>query len=311
MIVSELSPPELRRRLHGPGLRLRTGPVVSSIRSRLRAVEAGIALHYARHPVEPADGFADFHVSVERPRSLRRWLRPQVEFGIDGATPFAPLPGDQGFPMLEWGLNWCVSNHCHQYLIVHAAVLERGGHAVVLPAPPGSGKSTLCAGLAFRGWRLLSDELAVIEPAGGLMMPLPRPISLKNASIDALRHFAPRAVIGPPVHETLKGSVAHVQPPAEGVQRGEEPAHPRWVVLPRYEAGAEPLLQPLSKGQALMQLVDNAFNYHLHGRTAFCLLADLVDRCDAYRFSYSRLEDAVATFDRLLDQARTAPGDGG
>jgi predicted ATPase len=30
---------------------------------------------------------------------------------------------------------------------------------VILPAPPGSGKSTLCAALVTRGWRLLSDEL--------------------------------------------------------------------------------------------------------------------------------------------------------
>ena len=44
-----------------------------------------------------------------------------------GILPFAPLPLDQAFPMLEWGLNWCVSAHCHQYLIFHAAVVEKSG----------------------------------------------------------------------------------------------------------------------------------------------------------------------------------------
>jgi predicted ATPase len=33
-------------------------------------------------------------------------------------------------------------------------VVERDGHALILPAMPGSGKSTLTAALVQRGWRL-------------------------------------------------------------------------------------------------------------------------------------------------------------
>lgn len=308
MIVSDLPPGALAERLHGEGLRLRTGPVVANVRSRIGAVADGIALHYAAHTVDVDTGFADFHVSVERPRSLRRWVGSQVVFRVDDALPFAPLPGDQGFPMLEWGLNWCVSSHCHQFLILHAAVLEREGRALILPAPSGSGKSTLCAGLIFNGWRLLSDELALIEPGTGEVVPLPRPVSLKNASIDAIRAFAPAASFGPVVRETMKGSVAHVQPPIDAVRRAAEPALPAWVVLPRFVAGAEARLEPLPKAQAFMRLVDNAFNYNVHGRAGFDTLARLIDRCDSFGFSYGRLADAIAVFDRLVQtRSQTAP----
>lgn len=300
MIVEDLAPSALDRRLRQEGLRLRTGPVVTRIRSSLRAVRHGIALHYAQHAVEPDQGFADFHVSIERPRSFRRWVNQQVVFRFDGIQPFAPLPGDQGFAMLEWGLNWCVSSHCHQYLIVHAAVLERGGRALILPAPSGSGKSTLCAGLVFGGgWRLLSDELALIDPVSGHVAPLPRPVSLKNASIDVIQAFAPSAVFGEAVHETAKGRVAHVQPPAFGVQRASQLAMPGWVVLPRYEAGAPAQLQPLSKARAFMTLVDNAFNYNVHGRAGFAAFANTIDRSACYEFSYSNLPEAVHIFDQL------------
>ena len=305
MIVEDLEPAALDRCLRQAGLRLRTGPVVSRIRSPLRAVRDGIALHYAQHVVEPNQGFADFHVSIERPRGIRRWVNKQVVFQFDGMQPFAPLPGDQGFAMLEWGLNWCVSSHCHQYLIVHAAVLERGGRALILPAPSGSGKSTLCAGLVFGGgWRLLSDELALIDPNSGHVAPLPRPVSLKNASIDLIRAFAPTAQFSAAIDETVKGRVAHVQPPAEGVQRASQLAVPGWVVLPRYVADDPAQLQPLSKAKAFMTLVDNAFNYNVHGRAGFAAFANLIDRSGCYEFSYGNLPEAVAVFDEL---ARSEP----
>lgn len=307
MKIEELSPALLSARLLGAGLRLRTGPAVVSIRSRVPEVQAGIALHYAAHEVPPDATFADFHISVDRAPGPRRWIRPQVLFAFDGQRPFTPLPGDQGFPMLEWGMNWCLSSHFHRYLILHAAVVERGGRALILPAPPGSGKSTLCAGLVWRGWRLLSDELTLIDPGSGQVAAVARPVSLKNASIDVIRRFAPQAVFGPVVHETTKGSVAHFRPPLASVQRAGETALPAWVVLPRYVAGAQTCLQPLPRGRALMRLIENAFNYHVHGVQGFHALARLMDGCDSYEFSYSRLDEAADTFDRL---ALNPPGAG-
>lgn len=262
-----------------------------------------MGLLYAAHPVEAEERFADFHVAILRPGGLRRWLRPQVVFRFDGRPPFHPLPGDQAFPILEWGLNWCVSAHCHQHLIVHAAVVERGGRALLLPAPPGSGKSTLCAALVHRGWRLLSDELALFDPASGTLVPLARPVSLKNASIEVIRGFAPRAVLGETVHDTLKGSIAHMRPPADAVGRALEPARPRWIVMPRWVAGEKAALEPLPRGRAFMQIADSAFNYHLHGRDGFALLTDAVQACDCYEFVYGELDEAMRVFERLAEAA--------
>ncbi len=297
MIVADLAPEELRHWLRR-GLPLRTGPVVSCITSSLPLIERGVRLLYAGHELDRS-GFSDFHVRIALSQGIRRWLQPQVFFHFDGTIPFNPLPADQAFPILEWGLNWCLSSHCHRYLTLHAAVVERGGRAMILPAPPGSGKSTLCAGLIHSGWRLLSDELAMIDPETKTLTPVPRPVSLKNDSIDVIRDFAPAAVLGPTVSETVKGRVAHMLPPEDALRRHQESVPPGWVVIPRYVPDAPPVLARLPKARALMHLAENAFNYNVHGRRGFDLLSDVVSKADCYSFSYSRLEDAAEILARL------------
>ncbi len=301
-VVSAMRPQDVRGLLKSSdGLRLRMGPFVASIRTPLRRVADSIWDLYGGYALASPDEFTDFSVSVKRPWTWRRCFDPQVTFGIDGQQPFNPLPGDQGFPLLEWGLNWCVYGSCHQYLILHAAILERNGRALILPAPSGSGKSTLCAGLLFHGWRLLSDELTLICPEQHNLVPNPRPVSLKNQSIEVISQLVPSVQFGSRVRETAKGMVAHFRPPQMAVERAGERALPGWVVLPKYTAGAETRLQPLERARTLMHLVENCFNYDLFGQAGFELLADVVDRSQCFTFEYSRLPEAMALFERLAN----------
>ncbi|MFN3544298.1 MAG: HprK-related kinase A [Thiobacillus sp.] len=298
-----MNPRDLRRQLAGNGLWLRTGPFSVRLQSRIPSVAEGLAQLYGQFEVRsPHEAFADFPVSVNPPGGLRRWVRRQVSFAFDGVAPFKPLPYDQAFPMLEWGLNWCVSTQAHQYLIIHAGAVEKHGRAAILPAPPGSGKSTLTAALMLSGWRLLSDELTLIDRKTGLIHPLPRPVSLKNASIDVIRGFSTEAVLNRSSHDTVKGTVAHLRPARDSVQRQHEPARPGWVIFPRWQAGAETRLEPRSRAQTFMDLAQNAFNYSHLGQSGFRTGCRLIDEVACHDFTYSRLDEAIAVFDRLAER---------
>jgi HprK-related kinase A len=247
-----------------------------------------------------ADGdFCDYHVAVDSPFGPRRWFRPQSRFFLDGRALFQPLPRSQAVPSLEWGLNWCMATQAHQYLILHAAVIERDGHCAILPGDPGSGKSTLCAALIHSGWRLLTDELALIDLQSGQVFGLARPVSLKNESIDVISQWTEDAVFSARFTDTAKGTIALLRPPADSVSRIDEPAMPAWVIMPEYASGAAPSLEPNSRATTFMELAHNGFNYSIHGRVGFDALAALVERCTCLHFRYSRLEDAVAAFDAL------------
>ena len=298
--VGELSLPRLQNLLRNGSFALHTGSLISRITSSFADVARSIHVLYAHHPYQIEPDFADFHVEVRRPLNLRRWFKRQAEFVIDGDRPFEPLPRDQAPAFLEWGLNWSIAASCHQWLTIHAASLERNGFAVILPAPPGSGKSTLCAALALRGWRLLSDELTLIEPTTTLARALARPINLKNASINLIRGFEPSSVWGPETYDTAKGLVTHLRAPPDSVARMQESAKPRWIVFPRYQPGAEPLLTPRGKAPTFIHFAQNAFNYSTLGKVGFETAGRLVSQCDCYDFTYSKLEDALEVFDWLL-----------
>lgn len=299
MNLSDVSDQSVYSQLAGPvGLRIKTGPLIFSIQSSLEPLADSILRLYGQYDLAEKTEFVDYYVSLKTPFSLRRWYKPQVLFDFDGRIPFKPLPLAQAFPMLEWGMNWCIANHAHQWLILHAAVIAKAGRAVIMPAPPGSGKSTLCAGLVGNGWRLLSDELAIIDMQSGKVIPMPRPVGLKNQSIDVIREFLPSAVIGPICHDTRKGTVAHMAA-SKTDSTNCEPVTPAWIVFPRYLTGSEAMLTLHPKAHAMVDLANNAFNYNIAGLKGFKLLAQIVEAADTYDFHYSQLQDAVTVFEQL------------
>lgn len=304
MKLAELSPVEFDRRLAQDGLPLRCGPFVVSIASPLALVAAGLRFHYADFEALDDPEASDFDVRVEPPSVLRRLLRPQVSFTCDGRAPFRPLPVEQAFPMLEWGLNWVISSHAHDHLVVHGAVLERGGRAIILAADPGSGKSTLCAALVHAGWRLLSDELTLVSLASGRVQPVARPISLKNESIVVVRSLGPEVAVGDVCEGTGKGAVAHVRPPRESVARLDEGALPAWIVFPKFARGESLTLEEVGSAHAFMELTRHAFNHALLGGVAFDALAALVEHCRVLRARYGHLDQIVP----VLEQTTSTVG---
>lgn len=283
-------------------IHLRTGPFITRLTTNSGLVREGIELLYDPSCFIERSSFCDFHIAVTSP-PLRGVIRPKVQFVSDGTAVFFPSPARQALPVFEWGLNRVIAETVHHYLVIHAASVERGGRALILPGEPGSGKSTLTAGLVHRGWRLLSDEMTMIDPATAELVALARPISLKNDSIDLLRRFAPDAVLSRPAERTIKGTIALAKPPADSARRVDERALPAWIVFPTFEQGAASRLAPRPKAECFIELAANALNYSVLGPQGFDLLVDVVSRSQCFEFIYSDLEEGVRLFTEMADAA--------
>jgi len=257
---------------------------------------------YADYTLLETATFSDFQIVLRRPFNFRRWFRPQVDFYFDGRKPFKPLPLKQAYAMLEWGLNWCIANHAHHFLILHSAVLEKNGKSIILPAPQGSGKSTLCAALAGKGWRLFSDELALISLKSGELYPCTKPINLKNDSINIIRNFLPESINSNLFCDTHKGTVSLFKATTASVQSSQKISKPTFVIFPKFIKNSDTELNPLSESNAFLMLIENSFNYDVLGGKGFIAMCELVKGVDCFEFSYSKLDEAISLFDELVSQ---------
>ncbi|MGR8921564.1 MAG: HprK-related kinase A [Gammaproteobacteria bacterium] len=300
MTLGGLTPAQCERRLD-EGVALRIGPFTVGVRA---APESGLAAlfhsFYPPYELAPDSAFRNAAVSVEP--AQRRWPRrprpPCVR--LDDGSLFSDFGEREALPYLEWAINWCIATRCHQFLMLHAGVLEKDGRAVVLPGLPGAGKSTLSTYLAHRGWRLLSDEFCLLRPGTTAVVPFPRLVPLKNESIDVIAALVPEARLGPRFEGTRKGTVAHVAPP-DGCIHDRTSATVALVVKPQFVTGLAAEVSALPDSQCFVELSKNAFNYQVLGRAGFDSVAGVVRSSSAHTLRFGDLEAAREAIEELME----------
>ncbi len=299
MRCRELSVDALRRRLAGPGVILEVPPNSYQITAKSGDLAEELLEMYGDFALLETGAIPDFQIDLRRFPTWRPSGWKLLQILIDGSSEFDPSQRSHAYPLLESAMNWCDAYRTTHRLLLHAGVVERHGLAVILPGASGSGKSTLSTALAARGWRLLSDEMTMIDLDSGRVEPHPRPASLKNEAIDVIASFAPDFHVGRRYEGTIKGTVAFVRPPHQAVEACRQSARPVLVVAPSFQAGKPAALSAVPRAQAFADLVDQSMNYHVLLRRGFDAMAALVENCNHYRISYGDLDQAIEAISRL------------
>ena len=293
MLIREISGSTLASRLRVEGIHLVTGAFTIHLHICLPHLVDEFAMMYADYPLEDPPGIDYARVRITTRSLLRRYICPHADAWANGEQPFDPVPAERAYTLLESAFNWVVASDDFAPLLLHSAVLERDGHSLLMPAPTGSGKSTLCAALAWRGWRLLSDEMALFSLEDGCLLANPRPVSLKNKAVEVIAAFEPRACLTRVFRGTPKGDVAYMRAPPGAVARSQETAAPALVIAPAYIADSPTVVKPMTKVEGFRLLTDNAVNYSSLLKTGFDVLTRLVEYCAFYTLTYSNLAEAI------------------
>lgn len=267
------------------------------IGSDWRAPIAQLEALYADYP-KPHDGVPDFTVRLFAARPWRRFLRPAVMIGGDFVLPeAAPLPLAQGLLAAEMGMNLQMALGQRRYLLLHASVVERDGRALVMTGISGAGKSTLAALLGARGWRLMGDEFALLDPETGLIHAFPRLISLKNEAIGVAERAVAGGRFGPLLAGTPKGDIRHLVPNGAAIAAMDASAMPAVLLFPRFGfAAAE---RDVAPSEVFVRLTQASTNYVTLGERGFDALTRFVKTVPARAIDYSDTESAIAQVDAL------------
>lgn len=276
---------------------LRIGPVGFRIGSDWRAPIAALDDLYRDYP-GPEDGIVDFNVRLFAARPWRRFVRPAVIIGGDYMLPDAlPLPLAQGLLAAEMGMNLQMALAQRRYLLLHASAVERDGRALLLSGVSGAGKSTLAALLMTRGWRLMGDEFALVDPATGLVHAFPRLISLKNESVAVLQRAARQARFGPLLAGTPKGDIRHLVPDATAIAAMDRPAVPALLLFPTF--GPEQAVRAVGAAETFVRLTQASTNYVALGERGFATLGRLVQDVPVRAIDYADTDSGIALVERL------------
>lgn len=204
--------------------------------------------------------------------------------------------------MLEWGMNWCISEYASDRLILHAATVAKDGFATLISGNSGSGKSTLACALMLEGYRLLTDELSLINLDSSTVTPFVRPVSLKEKSIKVIKNRYANSEFGVSAFATHKGTVSHCKPSEKSWQTKLDDAHIKHIIFPKYSANCKELsVTEIAPLEVFNLLNAQSFNINILGVEAIRVLQNLSESCAAYCIEYNDLSSAVDFIDGLYE----------
>jgi hypothetical protein len=171
-------------------------------------------------------------------------------------------------------------------LWLHAGAVERDGSAVLVCGGSGRGKSSIVTRLCDLGWKLLSDENSPIDMRTNEVHPFPQ---------------LPRHRVNPG-YEVDAGAfggleVEEISVDATVVRRAPTPILA--IVFPAFRAGTEAVLNRLSSGPAVMEIIRNAQNFSDHKAAAVSHAVEMGKGIGCYGLAYNDAAEAA----RLIDSA--------
>jgi hypothetical protein len=169
-----------------------------------------------------------------------------------------------------------------QMFNIHTAALAHNDIGILFPARARSGKSTITLSMLKAGFNFLSDDICFVQKNSSnlLLLGFPEPIKILEKTIKMFPELS--FLLKSQDCKLFKKSLPVERVFPHSIQRQ---AIPRFLILPQIISSAHSELQPISKTDALVELIPqslmvankNIVKQHLE------ILTQLVDECQCFR----------------------------
>jgi hypothetical protein len=211
-------------------------------------------------------------------------------------------------PMVKSALSMAAVNRQDFAFYVHAAMLRRHGGALLLPAPPQSGKTCLSAALAKAGFAYCTDEITLLERGILAARGVPVALTVKNGAWPLLQPLYPELASLPAYRRVDGKLIKYLSPPTER-DAPDIGSRVRWVVFPRYMCGGGTELAPLPRVEALRRLMEECLAVRFEFTAPNVRqLVDWIAEVACYTLTFDNLASAVQLLSRVCDEAQRSGG---
>lgn len=275
-------------------LEMPLGPFAARIKAREKSLIDFLFDTYRDVPVSTQlSDVTDIAIDVRAPSWFRSYFRRQVIPDPGFQVPALPLPAHMAPLAFEMGVNLVVALKCCRFVTFHAGVVANDDGGILISAGSGGGKSTLTSALMQEGYRLFSDEFALLGMEDSSLVSYPRPVSLKNESIDIVCELAGEEWVSPVLSETPKGKIAYRRARKMDIEAAGSQAPVKLILFPTFNMVGEHYANKISASEAMMRLIPSSTNYHLLGEKAYLSLSNMVKGAEAYEIAYGSTEESL------------------
>lgn len=210
------------------------------------------------------------------------------------------MPADMLLPVIHGRLRTISYQRFPYLLALHASVVSDGCRTIVLAGRSSSGKSTLAASLLARGYRLFSDEVALLARDGLVSIPLA--LCLKEGSWPLLVSDFPD-LAAQSVHIRLDGvRLRYLKPGNIAFAESGDNRRATHLCFPCFQPGGAAELERLSPVDAMRRLSETGYTVPDLTVENADQIVDWMCGLSCFSLTYSSTEEALRLLDAVLDE---------
>ena len=196
----------------------------------------------------------------------------------------------------EWALTDAAMAQLNKLFQVHGAAVAAGRKGVLLVGAHGAGKTSMAIALARHGAALLTDEVALVQPADLELTPFRRDLILHSGSERMFPELAGRDC----VLFKRRADCRHLTPLAVDPESPELPVHLRHIVFPLFRPDASTSIRCIGEAEVARILLRQSFNLEEFGERGLELVARMVETCNAVEVEFGDAREAAAALMREI-----------
>ena len=204
---------------------------------------------------------------------------------------------------IEWSMIDTALERMEGYYQIHGGAVVKGDRGLILPAAPGSGKTTLTVGLTMNGFQCFSDDIVLIDMQSLKLNPFPRNIFITEEKKAVFDRYGINLSLRK--SEWMEyGGWDFIPPHPPPLPQGERGFNVDFIIFPKYNPAQKTELKRISKGKAIFEIIKESFNIHKFRDRGVDIVHRLVENAECFQLTVNDLNEAIEIISDLFPPQR-------